>query len=413
MSNGRCRLAVALLGLLALGTPSESAATPAAFRSGGLVPDPNGRIAVWGGSFAVARLQLDGERDAGFGRNGIARATFPGFGPGQARDALARADGKVVVAGYVPERCEPARGRQCSRRLAVARFTPSGKPDRSFGGDGIVVTRRRGQALAVAPLPRGRLAVAGRTGGGLPLLARFRADGSLDRDFGSTGVTTVRRLPGVGTLNFGRADGIVVQPGGRTTVAVSGGAPHVRARGLLRFTRKGLPDRGFGDAGFVDVLPPELLFDEYGYGLAALPGGRLLLATTTTHYPRRIALVRLLPDGRIDETFGSEGVALGPTDFPVRSNVDLSVQADGRAVVGAAGYEGAAVARFYPSGSIDDGFASGGIAPPLESWGSRATVSILSDGSIALADADRNLSALLVARYTAGGAAIFAIDVPQ
>lgn len=394
---------MALLAALALVVSSEAQAAPEVFEAGGLAPDPRGGIVVYGSSFAVAKLRPDGSLDAGFGREGIAKASFPRFGGARSFDAFVRADGKVVVAGYVAERCAPPRGGECPRRVALARFSASGKLDRGFGGDGVLVTRWRGHGLTLAAAPPGSVTVAGRTAAGLPFVARYRADGSPDRAFGSGGRTIVRELPGIGVLGFGRAAGAVATSAGKATIAVYVGARNVRAHGLLRFTARGRLDRSFGEGGFVDALAPGAAFDDYGYGLVRLPDGRLLVAAVTSGNPQHIALVMLRPDGSVDGGYGSGGVALGPTGFDVRFNVDLALLPDGGAIVGAAGFLGAAVARFDPRGQLDRTFAMEGMTTPIESWGSRATVSLLADGGVALADTSRDLDGLLVGRFGADG----------
>jgi uncharacterized delta-60 repeat protein len=401
----------AILGLLALATAPNAGATGPDFAWGIVAPGSGGTIVAVGRSFAVARLRLDGSRDTSFGRGGIAQAVFRGYAEARSKDAIVRRDGEVIVAGYVASQCEPPRGGECLRRLALARFTSSGRLDPTFGGDGIVVTRQGGQGLAIASSPGGRLVVAGRTAGGMPLVARFMPDGALDRGFGTGGLVTVRRLPEAGPSGQGRANAVSVQPDGGAIVAVGTGAPGGLGQGLVRLTSKGRIDPWFGDRGLLTALPSGVQFGESGDGLAPLPEGKLLVAATTTEYPRHIALVRLDSDGGVDESYGSDGVALGPRTFQVRFNVDVALQRDGKAVVAAAGFGASAATRFEPGGAVDLGFANDGITAPMESWGGRASVAILSDGSFAVADLRREASGLVVARYASDGTPLFAVQL--
>jgi hypothetical protein len=64
-----------------------------------------------------------------------------------------------------------------------------------------------------------------------------------------------------------------------------------------------------------------------------------------------------------------------------------------------AGFLESAVARFGPSGLLDASFGSDGLSEALPSWGSHASVALLADGRVALADANRQLSDLLVGRF--------------
>ncbi|MFI5027783.1 MAG: hypothetical protein ACHQCF_02230 [Solirubrobacterales bacterium] len=88
------------------------------------------------------------------------------------------------------------------------------------------------------------------------------------------------------------------------------------------------------------------------------------------------------------------------------------LQPDGKAVVAAAGYGGSTLARFEPGGAINLGFGSEGITAPMESWGSHASVSTLSDGSIAMADRRRDTSGLIIARQASDGTQIFSLELP-
>lgn len=401
------------LGLFALG-PSAQAAPPN-FGFGGLAPGgPGDKIVAFGPHFDVARLFEDGTLDAGFGRRGLARADFPHFTEARALDAVQLRGGAVVLGGYVTTRCQRRRhGQYCARHPALARFDRNGELDTGFDHDGKVVAPFRGGLLALVPLPSGKLLVAGRTGGGLPMLARYTVSGSLDRSYGHDGVVVVRALTEVGRMQVGRADSLVLLPDGDAVASIFAKAPFVRRRGLVRFTRQGRLEPGFGDDGYATTGPSGVRFGEIAeYGLAAMPDGKLLVASMTTVYPAQIALFRLLDDGTVDRTYGDGGVALGLTSFGVRSNVDVALQPDGEALVAAAGFSDSALTRFEPGGTLDRSFGVEGITAPIESWGSHASVVRLADGSIVLADSTRQLSGLLIARYGPGGEPIRTFELP-
>jgi uncharacterized delta-60 repeat protein len=404
---GRRAGAIGLLATLVF--TSTAAAKPVRFDSGRFARGSRNAMTIVGSSFGVIRLRLDGTRDPGFGRDGIGRATFPGFPGATSLDALVQRDGKIAVSGYVTEKCERPRGRQCGRHLALARFTASGRLDPTFGGDGTVVfDDAAAMGAHVAELPRGMLAIAGKTRSGLPLLVRVTSDGSPERLHGEK---VFHALPGAGHLRSGRAEGIVRLPDGREVASLYGSGPQGYMRGLVALTPRGRIDTtGFGDAGFVTELPAGVGFDQYGYDFAPLPDGKLLLATTTNERPTKPVLIRLLANGLLDESFGSGGVAVGPS-IDVRSNVALALQPDGKAVVAAATYDGSALARFDLGGAVDASFGLAGASEPMESWGYRASLVVLSNGTIALADDERQLSGLLVSLYAADGTRIFLADL--
>jgi uncharacterized delta-60 repeat protein len=409
----KARLVAAMLCVVAMAiTTSASAASPG-FGFGKLAPGgPGDRIVAVGHPFAAARLDLDGSPDLRFGRRGFAQAGFPRYREGRAVDAVQLRGGAVVLGGYVVKRCgERPRGAHCGRLPALVRFDRNGRLDSGFGNGGKLVAPFSGSISALLPLPSGKLLVAGRTGAGLPLLARYTVSGGLDRSYGEKGRVVLHGLPGFGSLDFGHIDDMVEMPDRRVVARVYAKAPNRRRIGLARFGRQGELDRGFGGNGFVDEAPAGARMSEYGLGLAPSPDGKLLIATTTNDYPQHLVLFRLQPDGAIDLTYGEGGLARGPSSYDVRFNLDLVLRPDGGALVGIAGYGGAAIAAFLPGGAVDTTFASAGMTSPLESWGSHASLVVLADGSVVLADSTKQLSGLLIGRYRADGTPIFTTEV--
>jgi len=105
-------------------------------------------------SVAVARLTWGGGLARGFGR----RRALPSPGGGTGRAVLAQPDGRILVAGRAYSDSS-----QDASDWALLRFGRGGRLDRSFGGDGIVVTdfgtgEDSARALAVHD---GRILVAG------------------------------------------------------------------------------------------------------------------------------------------------------------------------------------------------------------------------------------------------------------
>ena len=414
--GGRFGLLATLALAVGLSGSAHAAAprTPApGFANGGIAHGSHRAVVAFGSGFAVARLGLGGQRDPSFGRDGIARAAFPGFREYRSTDAYVANDTEVTVGGYVTERCEPSRGRICGTHPALARFTASGELDRSFGRDGrVVLGGRPGTVRGVTGVGRGGAAVAGRTRSGLPFVLELRADGSLNPRFGNRGLLILRSIPGAGRIGSGRVNRLAAVPGGGLLASFSATGPHLRRLGLVRLTSAGGIAPGFGEGGFVTSLPAGIRFDEYGFGFAPLPsGGALVAATTDTYAPRNPAVVRLSADGSPDGSYGTGGVALGPASVDVRFNVDLAPRPDGGAVLGMAGYQGSALTATGAGGKVESGFGSGGLTPPLESWGSHASISILVDGSVVLADANRQLSSLIVARYSASGVPLLTTEL--
>ncbi len=134
--------------------------------------DPQGRLVAAGltyttvpyvDSFALARYTPDGSLDPSFGGDGRVAP-----GGGTIADVAIDSRGRIVAVGY------PRCGDQCSPNFVVARFNPDGSRDRTFGGDGRVVTDfgppSRPETLAIDSVDR--IVVAG-SEGAAALLARY------------------------------------------------------------------------------------------------------------------------------------------------------------------------------------------------------------------------------------------------
>ena len=183
-----------------------------------LAAQPDGKVLLAGngsGDLAVARLDLDGTLDPGFGRGGVvvskADTFHSGEGFGQAGDAkavLVRPDGRLVVVG----------------QSTLLGLRQDGSRDRSFGHKGRVFTEdlygHGINAEAAALDGKGRILLAGNNAGS-SLVARFRASGRRDRRFGGDGtaVTDVTRGNYEEHETDESATAILATPGGATITA--------------------------------------------------------------------------------------------------------------------------------------------------------------------------------------------------
>ena len=318
-------------------------------RAAGMLLDSQGRPVVVAktGAMEVGLMRLTPAGTAGF-------ATTTSLGPAGdslLTDVAEQPGGGYVAGGWV----QPAPG---DRRFALVRYSDAGAFDAGFG----VVLDSPGtgddeiRALAIQPVD-GRIVAAGRSGERIGV-ARYAAGGTPEPGFQGThdfiGVTGER------------ADGVVVEPGGRILLAGTGiVAGETERRFLLAaLTPAGAIDGSFGTGGLVTL--------DVGDGDAAVrslerqPDGKLLVAGTTDGDGAGGGVVaRFLPNGTPDLGFSTDGVArLG---VPGAIAEDVAVQADGKVVaVGAVDAGTSAsdsfVARFRPGGVRDPGFGSDGVA---------------------------------------------------
>ena len=162
-----------------------------------VVIDPNGKIVVagtvnWGPNpnFGVARYQPDGSLDTSFSGDGKVTIDVSGRSDNAFETAI-QSDGKIVVAG------EGGFGRgRTDSKFALVRLTDAGALDESFSTDGKVFTQftpRFDLAYDVIVDGNNRIVAVGSAGAWVNkrfALARYSPNGSLDTSFGGDGKVT-------------------------------------------------------------------------------------------------------------------------------------------------------------------------------------------------------------------------------
>jgi uncharacterized delta-60 repeat protein len=348
-------------------------------------------VALTGALPAAAR---PGDLDSRFGVGG---RTVTAFGTVSVANAVAgQPDGKIIAVG----RSGDAR----TGDIALARYNADGSADATFGTRGTVVTPftvLEDLARAVVVQPDGKIVVAGFAGSeviGDFALARYDSNGTLDPTFGSGGKVTT-------DLSGGLADGIraiAALPGGTLLAA---GAASVNM-GLARYSADGALDRSFGTGG-KEVVHIGLT-GAHAFSIVSLPDERFLIAGNVVDDLTRsdFLLARFNADGTLDPTFGTRGVTT--TDFTGIDDVAFAVtlQDDGRIVVagdsnsidvtGALGDVRFAIARYTSDGNLDQTFGSGGkveINPTAAADGLRGAF-VQPDGKIVVGGFTDELHAL-------------------
>jgi uncharacterized delta-60 repeat protein len=297
--------------------------------------------------FAVARLTPDGRPDRDFSGDGRAYAQAGSYSYAEAGSIDAHH--RVVAAG---ESCDGSFQPSC--QFAVARFTPDGRLDPTFGTDGVVTTPfPGGDAHPQAVVARhGRIVVAGRAGLKLAV-ARYRRDGRLDATFGNDGTKTVD-TGADGEVGYGLAVGprqrvIVTNGGGKLAVT------EFRSDGSLR--------RSFGQGGTAHARYPG------GYAVptsVALDArGRIVAAGYDQfrghHGNRRaaFAVARYGRGGKLDDSFSHDGtVKTQVGQFAFAAGVVIDSR--GRIVAGGQSSGGTCLVRYRPNGRRDRSFAGDG-----------------------------------------------------
>jgi uncharacterized delta-60 repeat protein len=336
------------------------------------------------GLAAPAASAWPGDPDGAWGSCGSRALSLVAADEESAAAAVLQPDGALVLAGHA------------GTRALVARLLADGTPDPEFGSAGSLRfgPGTRAELRAIALTATGRVVVAGsRTSSGTTdtLVARVRPDGTLDQGFDSTG-TRVTNLGGADVANAVQVTGsgaIVV--GGRA----AGGAGFV-----VRHLASGAWDTTFGTGGKRTGLPFSV------DAMVMQPDGAIVVGGSTTA-GADFALMRLLPDGSTDATFGGPDgikVDLGGVDGVTA----LGLQPDGRVVAagyghGPAGRGHTVVRRYTTAGAPDPSFTV-----TNTSFGQDdrpAALTALGDGRIVLAgnSAVGPDNDVVVARFLANG----------
>jgi uncharacterized delta-60 repeat protein/uncharacterized repeat protein (TIGR01451 family) len=155
---------------------------------------PDGKIVVAGSAnngpsfrwdFALVRYRANGSLDTTFGGDGKVTTQFPGDAEGSA--VAIQPDGNIVVAGDNAPDTEIFED-----DFALARYRADGSLDTTFGSDGKVTSGKGGRiewASSVVLQPDGKIVAAGTSFVDRPefTVARYTPGGSLDTSFGSAG----------------------------------------------------------------------------------------------------------------------------------------------------------------------------------------------------------------------------------
>jgi uncharacterized delta-60 repeat protein len=298
------------------------------------------------------------------------------------------------------------------------RFEPPTALDAGFGRDGKalgggsqadqVAVQADGKIVALSTEPGGSF------GSSMTVVTRFNADGTLDQTFGPR--DPVAPFGGQVFLNptgFGE-DGtsVAIQPDGRIVFAgllTSSAFPFTVGTILMRLLPDGSLDPSFGGGagGGPGWVVHHFGGSEMVGRIVLTPDGHILAGANVDQF---LTLLRFNNDGSLDTTFGAGGrvvTDVAANDGGVR---DMLLQPDGKLLVAPYGYPPVPsflVMRFNPDGTPDATFGSGGRATVDfgEQYAVSTSLSLNRDGSILVAGLPHpDIVEAVVARLTPTGA---------
>ena len=246
----------------------------------------------------VARIGLDGALDTTFGDEGI-RSVYVGAGGGIAWDMAVLADGSILVSGFGD--------------LGSSDFTS--------------------------------------------YVFKLDVDGDVDAAFGNNGILTENLDLILGELPNDGYERIVVRADGNILLGTAG-------LGVHQLDATGNRDINFGLSGA--ATPQDSAWASYG--LAEAAGGNVVFGGGTAFLsgPQDFIVGKYLADGSdLDSSFGSGGVTSAQVSPDNDELLDLVIDSQERIVAVGwtvhAGFRASAVVRWLPNGSLDPSFGWGGI----------------------------------------------------
>jgi len=207
------------------------------------------------------------------------------------------------------------------------------------------------------------------------VILRYNADGSLDTSFGDPNSSNPPLRLGYTITTLSTAsdtiNGLTLQPDGK--IVVCGSANGLGGESVvMRYTSEGTLDATFGNGGIVTL--------NFGKRVAApntevavQADGKIVIGGSSDG---RFAVVRLLPNGSVDLSFGSNGIVFANASgvkTGLSYGISLALQrvpavtGEERIILGGHSKSSSqaiqkwALMRFKPNGVVDTGFGGGGI----------------------------------------------------
>jgi uncharacterized delta-60 repeat protein len=338
-----------------------------------------------------------GDLDTSFGVGGkvVTDVSQAGSSDEHANDVAIQPDGKIIAVG------DAVNSTNGTSDFAVIRYNPDGSLDTSFGIDGVVLTdfnKSTDMAFAIALQADGMIVVAGSAS--TPNLAytfavaRYTPIGELDQSFGAAGKVTVffnKIFEGGKSLRplvASMIRDVAIQSDGK--IVLAGFADN--NFGLARLSADGSLDLNFGAGGKTILSFGGRKDGSAAYSVATQivdSEERIVAAGLASTYQTvsDFALTRLRSDGTPDLTFGSQGKVITALSRGEDQVNDLVIDASNRIVAAGRTGQNYAIARYNVDGSLDRTFDRDGEVTTdffgFDDWGN--SVAIQPDGKIVVA----------------------------
>lgn len=344
-------------------------------------------------SMAVARVTADGKLDPSFSDDGVATVNVAVGGKAveTSRGIGVQSSGKVVVAGVFEHDPAAEGDRARDTDIAISRLDATGTLDPTFGtggttkvdlSTGLILPPAAGSTsttnsvvgdtmYGLTVLPDDRLVAVGATpskGEGRTdldwALMMFTADGDLDPSFASGGVLTI-------DVNGGHESPrqAVVQPDGK--IVMSGytrttATPPVVVPSLVRVLPNGTLDSSFGTGGIAQAELLPAVAEAYEVGMQGDAYVITGYGRATPEEKVDLIAARFTANGTWDQTFGTGGLVRIDIAKEDDRGRDLVTLPDGRILIAGSGKPDATninamLVLLKEDGALDTAFGQGGI----------------------------------------------------
>ena len=281
--------------------------------------------------FALFRFNTNGSLDTGFNSIGYITTSI---GTGAAGNSVAiQADGAIVVGGVAVSGMP---------QFTLARYTTLGVLDTTFSPSGTVLTPIGFQSgiNGIALQSDGKIVATGYVFDGALLrivVARYNTDGSIDTDFGSSGIVATT----VGTE--GRGYDVAIQTDGDIVVAGYTIEAGIKKFVVVRYDTNGDLDTTFNSTGIVTT---QINQAAQAYAIAIQTDQKIIVGgysvgNTATEF----ALTRYTTAGALDSTFDSDGIQTTIIGSEAQIN-SLAIQSDNKILAAGGSDNNFAVARY-------------------------------------------------------------------
>jgi uncharacterized delta-60 repeat protein len=313
-----------------------------------------------GYDFALARYNTDGTLDNSFDEDGKVVSPISA-GNDIINAVVIQTDGKIVVVG------ETYANSSLDHDFLIARYNDNGTLDNSFNGTGFVITSfglKNDWAAAVALQTDGKIVVAGHTNTGTYYdfaLARYNTDGTLDNSFDGDGKLTTDFNGSNDEINA-----LCIQGDGKIVAA-----GYCTVQGwdfaLARYNSDGSLDTSFdGDGKAITPIGT----DDVAKALSLQSDGKIVAGGRTHNGANSdFALVRYNIDGSLDNSFDGDGKVTNNFSGSYEDAWAMAIQNDGKILLTGIVDPGSfpvnydiTIARYMPNGMLDNTFDSDGIA---------------------------------------------------